>query len=78
MFPEKLVLIGVDGAILDLVKILMNEGELPNIAEIAAMGFFGSVLAPYPTFTPKNWTSLVTGAWAGTTGITDYHVYHPR
>ncbi len=76
-FPEKMVLIGVDGAIPDLVEMLMREGRLPNIAEVVKKGLFGSVLAPYPTVTPNNWTSLVTGAWAGTTGITDYHVHHP-
>jgi len=76
-FPEKLVLIGVDGAIPLLVEKLIKEGRLPNIAKIAKKGIFGKVLAPYPTVTPNNWTSLVTGAWAGTTGITDYHVHHP-
>jgi len=75
-FPEKLVLIGVDGAISDLVEMLIKDGKLPNIGKIAEKGFFGRVLAPYPTVTPNNWTSLATGAWAGTTGIADYHVHH--
>jgi len=76
-FPEKLILIGVDGAIPDFTKKMVEEGKLPNIAAIAEQGIFGSILSPYPTVTPNNWTSLVTGAWAGTTGITDYHVHHP-
>jgi len=76
-FPEKLILIGVDGAIPDFTERMMNQGKLPNIAAIAEKGIFGSILSPYPTVTPNNWTSLVTGAWAGTTGITDYHVHHP-
>ena len=64
-FPEKLILIGVDGAIPEFTQRMMKQGV------------FGSVLSPYPTVTPNNWTSLVTGAWAGTTGITDYHIHHP-
>jgi predicted AlkP superfamily phosphohydrolase/phosphomutase len=77
IFPEKLVLIGVDGAILDFVVMLMNKGKLPNIANIAQKGVLGSVLSPYPTITTPNWTSIATGAWPGTHGITDYFVHHP-
>ena len=75
--PAKLILVGVDGAIPDLIIRLVEEGKLPNMAKLMKEGVYGELLAPYPTVTPNNWTSLVTGAWAGTTGITDYHVHHP-
>ena len=75
--PTKFILVGVDGTIPDLVIKLVKEGKLRNIAKLMKKGVYGELLAPYPTVTANNWTSLATGAWAGTTGITDYHVHHP-
>lgn len=39
--------------------------------------FARNCMVPYPTITPPNWTTIVTGAWPGTHGITCFHVHKP-
>jgi predicted AlkP superfamily phosphohydrolase/phosphomutase len=74
--PQKLVLIGLDAPIVEAVERYMAEGELPNIKRLVDSGVFcENALAPYPTITPPNWTTIVTGAWAGTHRITCFHVH---
>lgn len=75
---EKVMIIGVDAACPELVQRFISEGKLCNIANLAKRGAFATnCLVPFPTLTPPNWTSIVTGAWPGTHGITDFTVHHP-
>jgi len=56
----------------------VEEGALPEMAKLIKKGVFaGNGLVPYPTITPPNWTTIATGAWPGTHGITDFHVHEP-
>jgi predicted AlkP superfamily phosphohydrolase/phosphomutase len=76
--PEKLVLIGLDAPIPHRVLRLAEQGVLPTFARLLAEGVFAeNCLVPHPTITPPNWTSIVTGAWAGTHGITCFNVHNP-
>lgn len=77
MKPNKAMIIGLDAAMPQLVEEFVGEGKLPNIAKIVRNGFFADALAPLPTLTSSNWQCIATGAWPGTTGITDMWVHIP-
>jgi len=72
---RKLLVLGVDGMDPKVAKKFMAEGNMPNLQKLLAkgtaredMGHLGSV----PTITPPCWTTLATGAYPGTHGITCY------
>ena len=75
---NKAIIIGVDAAIPELVKKFIEEGSLPNIRNLVEQGVWGeNCLVPFPTITPPNWTTIATGAYPGTHGITCFTVHHP-
>ena len=70
---KKLIVLGVDGMDYKLTKRLMDEGKMPNIQEFVRRGAAREnleMLGCVPTITPPMWTTLATGAYAGTHGIT--------
>ena len=76
--PERLVLIGFDAPIASRVYRYAVEGELPNIGRLIENGvYFENCLVPHPTITPPNWTTIATGAWPGTHGITCFNMHKP-
>jgi len=74
---KKLIFVGIDGAIYDFVEKFSNEGKLPNLTRLMKDGASGPMLPVPPCDTPTNWTSLVTGAWSGTHGITGFNIHLP-
>lgn len=76
--PKKVAVIGFDGATPKRILKYVSEGVLPNFARVIGNGVIAeNGLVPLPTITPPNWTTLATGAWPGTHGITDYHIPIP-
>lgn len=76
--PTKLMLIGLDAPVPKAVWEHAKKGKLPTFAKLIREGVFAeNCLAPFPTITPPNWTTIVTGAWAGTHGITCFNVHKP-
>lgn len=76
--PQKLVLIGLDAPIVETVERYTAEGVMPTVKSLIEGGTFcANAMAPFPTITPPNWTTIVTGAWDGTHGITCFHVHNP-
>ena len=73
----RLLFLGLDGANLDFLQRFLDEGVLPNIKAIADRGCFQELLPCAPCDTPTNWTSLVTGAYPGTHGITSFETHLP-
>jgi predicted AlkP superfamily phosphohydrolase/phosphomutase len=72
------MLIGIDAPIPERVYEWARQGELPAIAALIKNGVYAkNCLPPFPTITPPNWTSIVTGAWAGTHGVTHFNVHYP-
>lgn len=70
---EKAMMITIDGFDPVYAKPLLEKGVLPNIArfmEIGATTKKMDMQGALPTYTPPNWCTLATGAWAGTHGIT--------
>jgi len=76
--PTKVAIIGFDAPIVKTLKRHMDAGKLPNLARLCKRGVWGEhCLVPHPTITPPNWTTIVTGAWQGTHGITCFNVHRP-
>ncbi|RJS84440.1 hypothetical protein CW702_02465 [Candidatus Bathyarchaeota archaeon] len=76
--PEKVVVIGLDAPIPNRVYQYAMRGDLPNIKALITKGAYAeNCLVPHPTITPPNWTTIVTGAWIGTHGITCFNMHKP-
>ncbi|MBN7772295.1 alkaline phosphatase family protein [Clostridium aminobutyricum] len=72
---QKLIVLGIDGMDPVTTKRLVDEGKLPNIKKYLELGSARGgldMLGAHPTITPPCWTTLATGAYPGTHGITCY------
>lgn len=75
MNERKVLVLGIDGMDPKLCKKFLDEGKLPNIRKMLAMGAAREdlmMLGGVPTITPPMWTTLSTGAYPMTHGITCY------
>jgi predicted AlkP superfamily phosphohydrolase/phosphomutase len=78
MVAKKTMILGLDAPIVSRLIALAEEGTLPNIKGLMDRGVVAeNCLVPYPTITSSNWTTIATGAWPGTHGITGYSVHNP-
>ena len=72
----KTLIIGLDAAVAQRVYRLAEAGSLPHLRRLMERGVHAPhCLVPFPTITPPNWTTIATGAWPGTHGITDYYLH---
>lgn len=74
---KKVIVIGLDGLMMDMVKKFADEGNLPVMAELLENGAFAESFSSPPVDTPTNWTSLATGAWTGTHGLNTFGIHKP-
>jgi len=75
---KKVMILGIDGPIAHRVYQYAQEGKLPTIKSLIDAGVWTTnCLVPYPTITPPNWTSIATGAFPGTHGITCFNAHVP-
>ena len=75
---KKAMIIGIDSPIVPRLHRWALEGQLPALRGLIERGVYApNCLVPLPTITPPNWTTIATGAWAGTHGITDFDVHLP-
>ncbi len=74
---KKVLVIGLDGATLDLVKPWVKEGKLPNMARIMQQGAYGPLQSVIPPISPPAWTSIITGQNPGRYGIYDFVMREP-
>jgi len=75
---EKILLLGVDGLDPRLTRKYVDEGKMPAVAEYIKRGACRKdlvMLGGHPTVTPPMWTTLATGAYANTHGITGFYRY---
>jgi predicted AlkP superfamily phosphohydrolase/phosphomutase len=75
MSGPKLILIGLDGAMPDMVRRFLSE--LPHFRHLIEQGFFSPAWSSPCCDTPTNWTTIVTGSWTGTHGITSFMAHLP-
>ena len=72
---DKLIVLGIDGMDPLFTKYLLDKGELPAVRKIIDAGACREdlmLLGGMPSITPPMWTTLSTGAWASTHGITGF------
>ena len=65
-------MIGLDGATLDVVYPLIEEGLLPNMAKLIETGVSGRILSTIPPISGPSWISLATGMKPERTSIYDF------
>ena len=80
--PEKVVILGFDGADPRLVEQYMSEGLLPNLQKLKGQGSYSPILPTNPPQTPVSWSAFSTGLRPGKTQIFDFlqreaHSYAP-
>ncbi len=69
---HKLILIGIDGADLEILRPIMDRGELPNIQRLAERGTLEVLNSHPPTRSPAVWTTIAVGATKEKHGVYDY------
>ena len=74
---KKIIFLGLDAAMPDLVKKFVNEGNMPNIGKLIERGIFSRLETVFPPLTAAAWTAIVSGAGSGTNGVPSLMVKHP-
>jgi len=74
---KKVILIGLDGLMMEMVEKFAAEGILPNLKRLMRQGIINAILPSPPCDTPTNWTTIATGAWTGTHGNNGFCVHLP-
>ncbi len=68
----KVIVIGLDGATLDIVHPMVQRGRLPNLARLMQQGSWGPLRSTLQPSTPNAWSAFATGCNAGRHGIYDF------
>ena len=71
---KRAIVVGMDGASMELVKNMVDWGHAPNIARLMKNGVYRPMLGVFPTLTPPGWTALCTGSWPGTHEVMDFNI----
>ena len=71
---KRAIIIGMDGASMELVNNMIEWGHTPNIQRLRENGVYRPMLGVFPTLTPPGWTALSTGSWPGTHGVMDFNI----
>lgn len=73
---KKILFLGLDAAMPDLVKKFVDEGAMPNTAKLMEKGVFSRLETVFPPLTAAAWTAIVSGAGSGTNGVPSLMVKH--
>jgi predicted AlkP superfamily phosphohydrolase/phosphomutase len=68
----RVLLIGIDGATLRVIKPLIEQGKLSNLAALARDGVSSPLRSAEPMASPRIWTSIVTGKTPNKHGILSF------
>ncbi len=71
---KRAIIIGMDGASMELVNNMITWGHTPNMARLREVGVHRPMIGVFPTLTPPGWTALSTGSWPGTHGVMDFNI----
>ena len=72
----RVLVIGIDGATLTLLRPLMEQGYMPFLREVEARGALGTMTSIFPPVTAPAWASIMTGKNPGKHGV--YEFLHRR
>ncbi|MBD3176881.1 MAG: hypothetical protein GF320_17010 [Armatimonadia bacterium] len=73
MPSPRLIVIGLDGATLDLIRPWAAAGKLPVLASLMQSGTATALRSTLPPVTPVAWSTFLTGAGPGQHGIYSFH-----
>ena len=68
----QLLIIGLDGATLDLIEPWARAGHLPNLAALIECGSAGRLTSTVPAMTLPAWSTFLTGCYPGRHGMFDF------
>ena len=71
---QKAIVIGMDGAAMELVQNMVDWGHMPQLAQLMERGVKRPMIGVFPTLTPPGWTATSTGAWPGTHQVMDFNI----
>lgn len=71
---KRAIIIGMDGASMELVNNVIEWGHTPNMAKLRKTGVHRPMIGVFPTLTPPGWTALSTGSWPGTHQVMDFNI----
>jgi predicted AlkP superfamily phosphohydrolase/phosphomutase len=71
----KVLVIGLDGATLDLIGPWADDGKLPHLSRLMREGVSGGLRSTVPPVTGPAWTSFMTGKGPGKHGIYHFRTY---
>ena len=66
------LVVGLDGATLDLIRPWAADGRLPNMARLMEVGAQGELRTTLPPQTSPAWPSFMTGMNPGRHGVFDF------
>jgi predicted AlkP superfamily phosphohydrolase/phosphomutase len=67
--PGKVVIIGLDGATLDILRPLVEAGVMPTVGRFLQEGAWGNLMSTRPPVTCPAWPSMYTGVGPGKHGV---------
>lgn len=71
----KTLVIGIDGGEWDVIRSMMKNGNLPNLAALDQSGISGELTSSTPPVSAPAWNSILTGTNPGKHGIFDFVSY---
>ena len=71
---KRAIIVGMDGASMELVKNMIDWGHAPSMAKLLRTGVYRPMIGVFPTLTPPGWTALSTGSWPGTHQVMDFNI----
>lgn len=69
---RRVVILGFDGATLDLIRPWADAGVLPTLKRLMSEGAWGNLRSIMPPVTPASWTAMATGTNQGKHGLFDF------
>ncbi|MEO0273350.1 MAG: alkaline phosphatase family protein [candidate division WOR-3 bacterium] len=78
MNSPKVLIIGLDGATLDLIYPWASKGLLPNFNKLIREGSSGILMSTLQPVTPPAWATLMTGVNQGKHGLFDFFKRRPN
>jgi len=75
--PNRVLVIGMDGATWDIIFPLIGQGRMPNLAGLLEHGGRGVLNSIPPLISPALWTTLATGQPREVHGITNFLTKQP-
>lgn len=69
MKSNRILIIGLDGATWDVLTPWINDGSLPNLAQLRRRGSWGVLRSTIPPITAPAWSTFMTGKRPGKHGL---------